>query len=799
MNRKTVRKKSTDSKKREIIGVLLLVLGLLILLSLLSYHAQDWPNSSSRQMAHNWMGLIGAAIAHYLILYTIGFPILVLPILILAYGWFLLTGRSAESLKTPSLLFLFYATTIAVAIALQSAGGGHYEWSGLVGYFFASVLLRYFGAIGSILILLTAVLLPLLYVTDFSLARFLGFFGGTWRNLAEGWSGTWSDWKRQFELKRELKQKEKEERRRQENLAEQEAYEPEEEEEPPVLKESPELNLEEPKRVPEISEQKEEIAAGQLDLPLGQETGPEESILTKKAVVDVEREDVEEFPSDYVLPSVGLLSPAPRVELREQRDYLMEMARNLEQKLGEYGVRGKVVQIHPGPVITQFEVAPDSGVKISKFLSIADDLAMVLRAKSIRIVAPIPGKSVVGIEIPNRQPAVVSLREVMESPDFSQTDARLPLGLGVDITGKVYVADLAKMPHLLVAGSTGSGKSVCLNVIICSLLFKFSPEQVRFVLIDPKRLELSTYARLVNHHLITLSNLNEHVITSADNAVMILKAIEMEMEHRYRVLAKANVRNLEDFNAAVEAGEVLTKLEERYRRKMPYIVIVVDELADLMLTAGKDIEEPISRLAHMARAVGIHMILATQRPSTDVLTGVIKANFPSRIAFRVASGTDSRVVLDSKGAERLLGRGDMLFLPPGQAEPVRLHSAYVSAREVERVLKFIEGQSKFPQYELAIKPMAVMGGAEPDVGQALARDELFNDALKLVVLHQQGSISLLQRRLRIGYARAARLIDQMEQAGFVGPFDGSKAREVLIGKEELQKMGILQDEIEREG
>ena len=793
MNRKTIRKKSTQSKKREIIGVLLLLLGLLILLSLLSYHPQDWPNSNSRQMAHNWMGLIGAAIAHYLILYGIGYPILVLPVLILIYGWFFLAGRSTESLTAPSLLFLFYATTISVAIALQNQGGAHYAWSGLVGYFFASVLLRYFGNIGSVLILLTAVVLPLLYVTDFSLARFLSFFSGTFQKTAAAWANYWSDKKRQFELKRELKRKEKEERRRQEALLEEEWEEEEEEEEPAVL--PPESKPEEVPKAPEVlrSEMDSEKAGEQLDLPLkGEEEPPpaEEEPQAQKAIA-VEREEVPEFPTDYNLPLVELLDETPPPESRERRDYLMAMSRNLEQKLGVYGVRGKVVQIHPGPVITQFEVAPDPGVKISKFQAIADDLAMVLEARSIRIVAPIPGKSVVGIEIPNRQPALVSLRRIVESPDFANTRARLPLGLGVDITGEVYVADLAKMPHLLVAGSTGSGKSVGLNVMICSLLFKFSPEQVRFVLIDPKRLELLPYARLVNHHLITLPNLDEHVITAPENAVMILKAIEMEMEHRYRVLAKANVRNLEDFNTAVEAGEVLTKLEERYRRRMPYIVIVVDELADLMLTAGKEIEAPISRLAHMARAVGIHMILATQRPSTDVLTGVIKANFPSRIAFRVASGTDSRVVLDSKGAERLLGRGDMLFLPPGQAEPVRLHSAYVSAREVGRVLEFVENQPKFPQYELTLKPVAVLGSAEPGVEQALTRDELFNEALKLVVLHQQGSISLLQRRLRIGYARAARLIDQMEQAGFVGPFDGSKAREVLIGKDELQSMGLL--------
>jgi len=466
----------------------------------------------------------------------------------------------------------------------------------------------------------------------------------------------------------------------------------------------------------------------------------------------------------------------------------MQEARTLEQKLALYGVQGKVVQIHPGPVITRFEVEPAPGVKISKFQNIADDLALVLKAKQIRIIAPIPGKAAVGIEIPNPQPSLVPFRNVIESTEFQQATSRLTLGLGVDTTGQVYVTDLTAMPHLLVAGSTGSGKSVCLNAIIASLLFKHTPEEVRFILIDPKKLELSIYAKLRRHHLITLSGLNEDVITTPENAISILRRLGFEMERRYKILSKANVRILEDYNAWVEE-QPPNVVAEKNLQKLPYIIVIIDELADLMMVADREIEEPIGRLAHLSRAVGIHLIVATQRPSTDVITGAIKANFPCRIAFQVASKTDSRVVLDINGAERLLGKGDMLFQPPREPLPIRLHSAYVSTQEIARIVDYVAAQPAFPPLELPFEKEAEIS---EQVGQlAGQRDELFNEALKLVVRHNQGSISLLQRRLRIGYARAARLIDQMEQAGFVGVFDGSKAREVLVTEEDLEEMGII--------
>ncbi|GBE27419.1 DNA translocase SpoIIIE [bacterium BMS3Bbin03] len=798
MNRKPIRKKSFGNKKKEISGILLLVLGVLIFLSLIFYSVQDWPNGSSPQPVHNLMGLAGAYVAHYLLIYTIGFPIIVLPVLIFFLGLKFLTNRSVSGFFQNSLLVLFYATTLSIAITLPKVtpngiiDNSHYEWNGDVGYFFASHLIRYFGVIGSLLILFTIIVLPVLYLTDFSFTKIMEFFSNRFSGVFEKWQNSYASRKRNWALRRELKREEKKKRAREKVGYEREITEEEFEEsdvtgiqiEEDFTDGSGPVEGRSSRRSQDYGQEAE---AEQIELPLDDKLKKMPETELQKAKIQISREEVEEIPADYELPPIDLLDESPPPESRERREELLEMARYLEQKLGEYDVRGKVVQIHPGPVITQFEVEPDSGVKISKFVAIADDLAMVLRARTIRIVAPIPGKSVVGIEIPNRKPAKVSLRSVMESDVFEHSQVRLPLGLGVDITGKVYVADLAKMPHLLVAGTTGSGKSVCLNIIITSLLFKFSPEIVRFVLIDPKRLEFSVYARLLNHHLITLPDLNEDVITIPENAVTILKGMEKEMEHRYRILAKANVRNLGEFNQAIEEGEIHTKLEEKYRHKMPYIIIAVDELSDLMLICGKDIEGPISRLAHMARAVGIHMILATQRPSTDVLTGVIKANFPCRIALRVSSKTDSRVILDTNGADKLLGDGDMLFLPPGQSNPVRLHSAYVSAKEIERVLKFIESQPKFPHWDITVKAAAGIGEGELS-GRSLERDELFNEALKLVVRHQQGSISLLQRRLRIGYARAARLIDQMEQVGYVGAFDGSKAREVLITEEDLDNL-----------
>ncbi|MCK4716830.1 MAG: DNA translocase FtsK, partial [Candidatus Marinimicrobia bacterium] len=379
---------------------------------------------------------------------------------------------------------------------------------------------------------------------------------------------------------------------------------------------------------------------------------------------------------EYILPTLDYLN-LPEDSRQVSKEEMLENARLLENSLETFGVKGRVVHVSPGPVITRYEIEPASGVRVSRIAGLADDLARILQAKRIRIVAPIPGKSVVGIEIPNRHPSLVYLRSIVGSKLFADADSKLTIALGKTTSGEVSTLDLAKMPHLLIAGATGSGKSVCINTIIASILYRAKPDEVKFVLIDPKKLELSVFRALEKYHLITSEDLDEYIITRPDNAIVALRSIEAEMERRYDILAGATVRNIREYNSKVSNGD----LEKEY---LPYIVVVIDELADLMVTSAKEVEEPITRLAQMSRAVGIHLIIATQRPSVNVITGVIKANFPARIAFQVASKVDSRTILDINGAEKLLGRGDMLITTPQNPEPVRLHSAYISLDELEK-------------------------------------------------------------------------------------------------------------------
>jgi S-DNA-T family DNA segregation ATPase FtsK/SpoIIIE len=476
----------------------------------------------------------------------------------------------------------------------------------------------------------------------------------------------------------------------------------------------------------------------------------------------------------------------------------MENARLLERKLLDFGVEGKVVEVKPGPVVTMYEFLPAPGIKVNKIAGLQDDLTMALRALSIRIVAPIPGRGVVGIEIPNQIRETVFLKELLEAEEFQNSDGTLPMALGKDIFGRTVVADLARMPHLLVAGATGSGKSVSINTMILSLLYRAAPEDVRFIMVDPKRLELSIYEG-IPHLLLP-------VVTDPKKAGLALNWALHEMERRYRLLSDKQVRNIEGYNKKIAAeppapeapaedeeisfpevddnGQLLLPNhgngeEELVHGHLPYIVIMVDELADLMMVAGREIEESITRLAQMARAAGIHLILATQRPSVDVITGLIKANFPTRISFKVVSRTDSRTILDVMGAETLLGNGDMLFRPPGSSILKRIHGAYVSEREVERVVAFLKKQGE-PEYDKSILHAYENGDSDAFNGEA-EYDEKWDEALALVARTRQASISMLQRHLRVGYNRAARMIEQMEKEGIIGPSDGtSKPREVYI-------------------
>ncbi len=473
---------------------------------------------------------------------------------------------------------------------------------------------------------------------------------------------------------------------------------------------------------------------------------------------------------DLQLPSLDLLNDPPEKRNRQvQRESLEMNARRVEKKLADFGVEGEVSEILPGPVITLYEFKPAPGVKISKVAGLSDDLALTLRAPSIRIVAPIPGKAAIGIEIPNNQREMVFLKEVLSSPAYTDTRHKLPIALGKDIVGGAFITDLAKMPHLLVAGATGAGKSVSINAMIQSLLFKVSPEAVRFLMIDPKRIELSIYQ--------DIPHLLHPVVTDPKEATKALRWAVAEMERRYMLLSDRGVRNIESYNRKVAKQQKAdADTENRGEdRHLPYIVLVIDELADLMMASSREVEEGITRLAQMARAAGIHLIIATQRPSVDVLTGVIKANFPARISFQVSSKVDSRTILDTVGAEHLLGEGDMLFLPPGVSRITRIHGAYISEEEIRRVTEFLKSQKK-PEYDSTI--LTEIARSDPAEDGELELDEKYDQAVEVVIQSGQASISMLQRKLRVGYNRAARMIEAMEIEGIVGPSDGVRPREV---------------------
>jgi DNA segregation ATPase FtsK/SpoIIIE, S-DNA-T family len=470
--------------------------------------------------------------------------------------------------------------------------------------------------------------------------------------------------------------------------------------------------------------------------------------------------------TSYELPPIDILKLPNKTDQSGEYELIHANAAKLERTFQSFGVKARVTQVHLGPAVTKYEVHPDVGVKVSRIVSLNDDLALALAAKDIRIEAPIPGKSAIGIEVPNSEVAMVSLREVIEAKQHNKPGAKLQIGLGRDITGEAVLAELNKMPHLLVAGATGSGKSVCINGIITSILMRAKPHEVKLMMIDPKMVELNVYNGVP--HLLA------PVVTDAKKASQALKKVVSEMERRYELFSHTGTRNIEGYNEYIKR---YNNVEEAKQPLLPFIVVIVDELADLMMVASSDVEDSITRLAQMARAAGIHLIIATQRPSVDVITGVIKANIPSRIAFAVSSMTDSRTILDMGGAEKLLGRGDMLFLPVGASKPVRVQGAFLSDEEVEEVVNYVIGQQK-AQYQDEMIPDDIPENTSE------VEDDLYGDAVDLVVEMQTASVSMLQRRFRIGYSRAARLIDEMELRGIVGPYEGSKPRNVLVAKSE---------------
>jgi S-DNA-T family DNA segregation ATPase FtsK/SpoIIIE len=767
-------------KKRKIIGILLISLGFFILLSLFHFTPEDNHGMKVNEINHQ-MGYVGFWMSNLLFRKTIGYASFTLPLVIMLWGIHLLIEKKIKPIKRITLYTLLFSLYLAVTLAfigmikvsskLNEAKEftfqlDNQQW-GLIGGVVSQYFYNFFGTAGTIILFPTIVIITLLYALDIK-------FGEIKSKIFPKLSKFIAKISRRYD-QRKFKPKKQPPSIR-EILQRKKKPEPEFHEiESPISETETEP---EPTFITEPSEPE----SG--DFVLGEKPG-------KEPVSKPESEEALRIrPSrKYYFPLPQILDEPPGMEDEVTWDELMTSAKTLEEKLADFGIQGKVIEINPGPVITRFEIEPGLGVKINRFTSLADDLALVMRAKRIRVVAPIPGKAAVGVEIPNRKPSTVYIKSVIDSPQFKSANSPLTIALGKTIAGDIYVDDLARMPHLLIAGATGSGKSVCLNTIIASILFKAHPSQVQLILIDPKRLELSVFSTLKHHHLAYREDLHEEVVTNPTNAVAILRSLEMEMERRYELLAKAGVRNIEDYNLWVKTIRLEQKAESINQRPLEYLVLVIDELADLMLIAAREVEEPIARLTQMSRAVGIHLIVATQRPSVDVITGVIKANFPARMAFQVASKTDSRTILDMNGAEKLLGKGDMLFLPPGSPEPIRIHAAYISHEEVKRVVEHVHQQ---PIQEPKFKLPTEGDESSANYGKRFRdeRDELFDEALKLVVRHQQGSVSLLQRRLKIGYARAARLIDQLEDAGYVGPFDGSKAREVLVDDEQLMEMGL---------
>jgi S-DNA-T family DNA segregation ATPase FtsK/SpoIIIE len=558
------------------------------------------------------------------------------------------------------------------------------------------------------------------------------------------------------------------------------------------------IRIERLKRKKKIPHEKK--ARDKRDVPvIRDEPTPQQAKARRKKIEQIPFEFVQSADA-YTLPPLTILDEVEHKDTKIKRESLIMNSRLLEKKLADFGVEAKVSEVKPGPVIAMYELEPAPGIKINRITNLSDDLAMALKAQSVRIIAPIPGKSVIGIEIPNHERDVVHLKDVVDNEGFINAKFKLPIALGVDIIGTPVTTDLARMPHLLIAGTTGSGKSVSLNAMICSILFKTNPDDVKFLMIDPKRLELSAYEGIP--HLL------HPVVVNPKKASQVLKWSVEEMERRYKIISTAGVKSIEKYNKLIEKdllaadGTLLTPGETKTKDaktvatdtfqqpgeetsgaddipvKLPYIVIIIDELADLMMVAQRNVEESLARLAQMARAAGIHLILATQRPSVDVITGIIKANFPTRISFQVSSKVDSRTILDKLGAEKLLGAGDMLFVPPGTSKMMRIHGPYVSDREIKTIVEFVKKQAS-PLYDESIseyKPEARDGIASEEF------DEKYDAAVELVTDLGQASISLVQRYMKIGYNRAARMIDRMEAEGVVGPSDGVKPRKVLAGK-----------------
>jgi DNA segregation ATPase FtsK/SpoIIIE, S-DNA-T family len=767
---------TNNRRLNELIGLLLCVSALLLFLALASYSPLD-PSFNSASVltgsrgARNWIGLVGAVVSD-LMLQFFGLGAFLLPVFATVLGtrWF--RSRKVVSPLAKSLGGIWLAVFVPALLALLP---GHLRWmgvipiEGLLGRIVGDVLIRYFNLAGAYIVCATFVAVALYLSTAFSFAA-LQVWAPTRFAFAIALSDRWKDW--QVARAKRRMQKELEMRRAAKPMVNTRLVSASD---APVPAASP-ARTPEPVRTGidrmTAVERGEETDSPPETRPESEPTAPqvtERADSSHKAKTTMPR-----IAGGFKLPPSSLLHRADEQQAIDT-DELKLLAQVLTEKYAEFEIHGQVTQINPGPVVTTFEFKPEAGIKYSRITNLTDDLCLALKAESI-LIERMAGKSTVGIQVPNREREIIWLRENLESPEFIGSKSKLTLALGKDINGRIVTADLNGMPHLLIAGSTGTGKSVAINAMIMSLLYKATPDQVRLVLVDPKRLELGVYEGVP--HLYT------PIITEPKLAAVALRNAVREMERRLKLLAEKGVRNIDQYNKLFdEDGTPSLFGDDSEDRPLAYIIIIIDELADLMMLDSGNVEESVTRLAQMARAVGIHLVLATQRPSVDVITGLIKANFPARISFRVATKVDSRTILDANGAEALLGRGDMLYLPAGSARVHRLHAPYVTEKEIAAVVEFWRSQGTAEYEEKFLEApkeerQAGEPGAEGEDGEE-EHDPLYEDAVRLVVEFGKASTSLLQRRLRVGYGRAAHLIDLMERDGIVGAADGPKPREVL--------------------
>lgn len=757
----------SKSKWNEIQAVILFAAALLIFISLASFSFSDLKQftSSPNTPVGNFAGLFGAYFAAGLY-FIMGLSSYVMPLLVLSWAIARLYGITPQKVhfKIFGTFFLILASSSLFSIMGSGGNSLRFSLGGIVGLAFSDFLMKYLGKGGALLVIAVLFLLSLLLATEFLL---LPFLSGLYRRLRG--------------LPVEVKER---------VYARPSPVGASPEKKPRININLPGLKKQPLKTGRDNEAEKSKRVIDNIKLALSPDKGKKEDrprIITVPPVARREQADPAPLSSGapkrvaaavsgekggpgYKLPSLDLLESPPATENRKIKEDFELTAKILEETLRDFDIEGKVVEINKGPVITRYELEPAPGVKVHRITSLSDNIALAMKAQSVRIVAPIPGKGTIGFEVPNSTSSLVYLKDVLDSREYRENNSVLKLALGKDIAGMPVIADLAKMPHLLIAGATGSGKTVCVNSAIMSLLYNSSPDDVKFIMVDPKRVELAVFNDLP--HLLS------PVVTDVKKVASTLAWVVSEMDSRYELFAKYGVRNIALYNQKFGGS---AKKDEGQPAKIPYIVVIIDELADLMMVARDDVESTITRLAQLSRAVGIHMIIATQRPSVDVITGVIKANFPARISFKVASKVDSRTVLDINGADMLLGRGDMLFIEPGATKPTRAQCSLITDKEIENITNHIKSQAP-AQYVSDIAEVQ----KKPGGFKKFDKDEVYEEAVKLILESKQASVSVLQRRLGLGYTRAARLIDMMEDEGIVGPYQGSKPRDLLMTLEEYQ-------------